>query len=290
MLQSSHPSVENGGPMATLVQPIEHHCEATGLHYLQVGAGDDAVVFIHGWSAFKEIWWSALVAIAPFAQGFAPDLPGHGGSMQHPARDMAGIAGVLADFCRARGLTAVTLVGHSMGGNIAVELALARPDLVRRLVLVNPALQGSEMPSFTRSYLRPHHGWLALRASIALANQLSQFSTVIPHQHGGGMVLPIVRRLGYMARHDPELLHRLLGAMFRNSLLPRLPLISQPTLVIAGQFDPLVPLQLTRTAARAIPGAMLRLMPRAAHNPMDEQPALFESILLEFLGKRPSTS
>jgi pimeloyl-ACP methyl ester carboxylesterase len=274
--------------MATIIQPTHLCCETTGLHYLEAGSGDTAIVFVHGWSAFKEIWWSALLALAPYAHGFAPDLPGHGGSVQHPAGGMAEIAGCLADFCAARGLPKVTLVGHSMGGNIAVELALARPDLVQRLMLVNPALQGSAMPGFTRSYLRPDHGWLALRASIALANQISQFSTAIPHQHGGGMVIPIVRRLGYMARHDPELLHRLLGAMFRNPLLPRLPLITQPTLMIAGQLDPLVPVQLTRQAARAIPGAKLQLMPRAAHNPMDEQPALFESILLGFLGYRPT--
>ncbi len=269
--------------MATIVQPTELCCETTNLHYLDAGSGDTAIVFIHGWSAFKEIWWSALLAIAPFMRGVAPDLPGHGGSIQHPAGDMAEIATCLAEFCGARGLRKVTLVGHSMGGNIAVELALARPDLVQRLVLVNPALQGNDMPSYTRSYLRPDHGWLALRASIALANRIGQFSTVIPHQHGGGMVIPIVRRFGYMGRHDPELLHRLLGAMFRNPLLPRLPLITQPTLVIAGQFDPLVPVQMTRRAAIAIPGAKLQIMSRAAHNPMDEQPALFESILLGFL-------
>jgi pimeloyl-ACP methyl ester carboxylesterase len=242
------------------------------------------VVFVHGWSAFKEIWWSALLALAPYARGFAPDMPGHGGSIRHTANDMASIADCLAKFCAARGLQEIALVGHSMGGNIAVELALAHPRLVQRLVLVNPAVQATEMPSFTRSYLRADHGWLALRASIALARGLVLFSASIPHAHGGGMVRPIVRRLGYMARHDPELLHRLLGAMFRNPLLARLPQVHQPTLVIAGELDPLVPAALTRRIAAAMPHAQLRLMPRAAHNPMDEQPQTFEALLLGFLG------
>jgi pimeloyl-ACP methyl ester carboxylesterase len=224
-----------------------------------------------------------MLALVPYARVLAPDLPGHGGSSGSAARDMAQIAATLTAFCAARGLERIALVGHSMGGNIAVELALAEPALVRRLVLVNPALQGPEMPAYTRSYLRPRHGWLALRASIALAGRIGPLADRVPHAHGGGLVRPTVRRLRYMARHDPELLHRLLGAMFRNPLLPRLPQLTQPTLVIAGQLDPLVPAQLTRRIAASIPGAQLQLMPRCAHNPMDEQPAAFAALLREFL-------
>jgi pimeloyl-ACP methyl ester carboxylesterase len=200
---------------------------------------------------------------------------------------MGQVAAQVARFIEARGLRGVALVGHSMGGNIAAELALARPDLVARLVLVNPATQGGDMPAYTRSYLRPEHGWLALRASIALAQRIGPLGERVPHAHGGGLLRPTVRRLRYMARHDPERLHRLLEALFRNSLLPRLPAIAQPTLVVAGALDPLVPAALSRRTAAAIPGARLALMPRCAHNPMDEQPAAFEAILLEFLGYRP---
>jgi 3-oxoadipate enol-lactonase len=270
--------------MSIPVHPTDLLCATTDLRYLAAGNGSRAVVFIHGWSAFKEIWWSAMTAVAPYARTYAPDLPGHGGSARHPARDMADLAAVMTDFCIARGLHNVTLVGHSMGGNIAVELALTHPALVQRLVLVNPAIQGPEMPRYTRSYLQRDHGWLAWRASMALARGVGTFSGLVPHQHGGGMVRPIVRRLGYMARHDPELLHRLLGALFQNALLPRLPGITQPTLVVAGQLDPLVPLNLSRRVANAIPGAQLIIMPRCAHNPMDEQPAAFEAALLRFLG------
>ncbi len=269
--------------MSTLTQPVDLLCATTQLRYLAAGSGSHAVVFIHGWSAFKEIWWSAMASLAPYARVFAPDLPGHGGSAQHPARDMAGLASVVAAFCAARGLKQISVVGHSMGGNIAVELALSEPQLVQRLVLVNPAVQGPEMPRFTRSYLQRDHGWLALRASFALARGVGFFGEFVPHEHGGGVLRPIVRRLGYMARHDPELLHRLLRAMFKNALMPRLPGITQPALVVAGQLDPLVPVGLTKRVAAAIPNAQLLIMPRCAHNPMDEQPAAFEAALLSFL-------
>ncbi|NJS38207.1 MAG: alpha/beta fold hydrolase, partial [Rhodobacteraceae bacterium] len=110
--------------MSITAQPTDLLCATTDLRYLAAGNGTQAVVFIHGWSAFKEIWWSAMAALAPYARSYAPDLPGHGGSARHPAHDMADLARVITDFCTARGLHEVTLVGHSMGGNIAVELAL----------------------------------------------------------------------------------------------------------------------------------------------------------------------
>jgi 3-oxoadipate enol-lactonase len=259
------------------------------MHYLTAGVGQRAVVFVHGWSAFKEIWWAAIQAVAPYAHAFAPDLPGHGASATwaaHPVSTMRDVAERIAAFCAAHELKEIALVGHSMGGNIAVELALAHPELVKQLVLVNPALQGPQMPAYTRAYLLRDHGWLALRASIILARGVGLFSDSIPHLHGGGLVRPTMRRLGYMGRHDPELLHRLLGALIQNDLVPRLPQLTQPALVLAGQFDPLVPASMTRRAARSIPGARFYLLPRSGHNPMDEQPALFESLLTEFLGFR----
>jgi pimeloyl-ACP methyl ester carboxylesterase len=274
----------------TSAQPKDLLCESTHLHFLRVGAGEDTVVFVHGWSAFKEIWWSAMLAVAPHARAFAPDLPGHGGSIRQTASDMGEIATRVAAFCAARGLARVTLVGHSMGGNIAAELALTRPDLVARLVLVNPAIQGRDMPGYTRSYLRSHQGWLALRTSLVLARQFSTIGAKIPHVHSGGLFAPVLRRFRYMAAHDPEQLHRLLGAMFRNPLLDRLPAIQQPTLVIAGRLDPLVPTRLSRRVAEAIPLAHLQVMPNAAHNPMDEQPVAFASLLLSFLGYGPTAS
>jgi pimeloyl-ACP methyl ester carboxylesterase len=199
---------------------------------------------------------------------------------------MAQIAEALASFCAARGLDRIRLVGHSMGGNIAAELTLRHPDLIERLVLVNPAIQANDMPIYTRSYLYSHQGWLALRASIALAQQVSRFGAHVPHEHGGGLIMPTLRRFRYMAQHDPEVVHRLLGALFENPLLERLPSITQPALVIAGQHDPLVPLELSRRAAQAIPKARLAVIPNSGHNPMDEQPATFRTLLLPFLALR----
>ena len=132
-------------------QPTEAFCATTNMSYLTIGDTGPAIVFIHGWSSFKEIWWSTLLALAPHAHCFAPDMPGHGDTPLQGSVQMRQVAQRIVQFCAARRLDSFVLVGHSMGGNVALELALERPDLLDRLVLVDPAAQPTDMPGYTRS-------------------------------------------------------------------------------------------------------------------------------------------
>ena len=272
-------------------QPTEAFCADARLSYLEAGSGARTVVLLHGWGAFKELWWSTLLALGPDIRAFAPDLPGHGGSPLDGDSRMSQIAARVARFCDARGLQPITLVGHSMGGNIALELVLARPDLVNCLVLVDPAVQAQEMPFYTRSHLGGMYGWTALRTGLMLARRLDVVGRRVPHVHRGGFVLPAIRRATYMARHDAEALHRLLAGLFANPIGQRLAEIKLPTLVITGEFDPLVPPALSQRIAEAIPGAQYAIVRGAGHNPMDERPREFERTLLAFLSaqeRRPA--
>ena len=264
-------------------QPVEAFCEKTRLSYIEAGASGPTIVLLHGWSAFKELWWSTLLALAPHAHAYAPDMPGHGDSPLLGGASMRQIAQRIERFCATRGDERIVLVGHSMGGNIALELTLARPDLVERLVLVDPAVQPAEMPMYTRSYLDHTFGWVVLRTSMAAARQLSLVGRFVPHEHQGGVVLPALRRVTYMARHDADALRTLLDSLFENPIGPRLAEVRVPTLVISGEFDPLVPPPLSRRVAAAIPGAQYTVIRRAAHNPMDERPREFNAVLLDFL-------
>ena len=71
--------------------------------------------------------------------------------------------------------------------------------------------------------------------------------------------------------------------LFANPIGARMTAVQAPTLVISGEFDPLVPPALSRRVAEAIPGARYAVVRRAGHNPMDERPRAFERVLLEFL-------
>ena len=271
-------------------QPVEAFCEKTRLSYIESGTTGPTVVLLHGWSAFKELWWSTLLALAPHAHAYAPDMPGHGDSPLLGSASMRQIAERIEQFCATRGNDRIVLIGHSMGGNIALELTLARPDLVERLVLVDAAVQPADMPMYTRSYLDQTFGWAVLRTSMAAARQIGMVGRFVPHAHQGGVVLPALRRVTYMARHDADALHTLLDSLFENPIGPRLTELRLPTLVISGEFDPLVPPPLSRRVAAAIPGAQYAVIRRAAHNPMDERPREFNAILLEFLNLQPKNN
>jgi pimeloyl-ACP methyl ester carboxylesterase len=270
------------------MHPIEAFCNASSLSYLQAGAGEPTCILLHGFGASKEIWWSAVTEAAALGRVFAPDLPGHGGSPLLQAARMSQIARRILDFCDARGLSRIVLVGHSMGGNVAVELVLARPALVERLMLVDPAAHSTEMPIYNgSSRVNTLQRWAALRASMALAQKVGVVGRYVPHRHRGGFVLPALRRASYLARHDIDALHRQLDNLFANPIGARLGELRLPTLVVSGEFDPLVPPAHSRRVADAIPGARYVLVRGAGHNPMDERPRAFERILLDFLAEAP---
>jgi pimeloyl-ACP methyl ester carboxylesterase len=259
-------------------------CETTGIPYLAAGSGSAAVLLLHGWASSKESWRATITALAPYARIIAPDLPGHSAAVLHGPAHMAQLAASVADLCVAHGIDRVAVVGHSMGGNVAVELALMRPAFVERLVLVNPALQGAEMPAYTRSYLHKRHGWAMLRAAMTLATRLDAVADRVPARYVDLRLIRPLRRYRQFARHDPEALRRLLAGLFSNPLTERLPQVRVPTVVIAGRFDPLVPVGLSRRIAAAIPNAQLLVMRRAGHDPIYERPAEFDQLLRGALG------
>jgi pimeloyl-ACP methyl ester carboxylesterase len=271
-------------PPKTPFQPAEAYCTATQLSYLEAGAGEAVFVLLHGFGASKEIWWSTVVELAALGRVFAPDLPGHGGSPLLQTVRMPQIARRILAFCDARGIERAALIGHSMGGNVAIELVLARPALIHRLVLVDPAAHSTEMPLYNSSArINTLQRWAALRTGMALAQKVGVVGRYVPHRHRGGFVLPALRRASFLAHHDVDALHQQLESLFANPIGARLPELRVPTLVISGEFDPLVPPAHSRRVADAIPGARYAVVRRAGHNPMDERPREFEQILLAFL-------
>lgn len=263
----------------------ESFCDASRLCYSVAGAGKRAVVLLHGWADTKEIWRSTLAALASRARVFALDLPGHGGSPRDGAERMQHVAARAATFCDAQGIDRIALVGHSMGGNVALELTLTHPHLVERLALAAPAALVSAMPPYTRFYLHNRYGWAALRASLFFYRGIDALSRHWRPIAGLERILPGLRRSAYAKRHDPEGLRRLLTGLFANSLEDRLDQVRVPTLVISGNLDVIAPAKLSRRVASAIPGAQFILIRGALHHPMDEQPEAFQRVLLEFLDR-----
>ncbi len=128
------------------------------LRVLDLGGGDAApVVFIHGFGGDLNSWMFTQPALAEGRRAIALDLPGHGGADKEVgAGDPEMFAAAVADAIAALGLDRVHLVGHSMGGAIALAVAARRPELVASLTLIataglGPEINGAFIDAFVRA-------------------------------------------------------------------------------------------------------------------------------------------
>ncbi|PMP82227.1 MAG: alpha/beta hydrolase [Chloroflexus aggregans] len=263
---------------------IERHFhDRLGISFLTAGTNGPAIVFLHGWGAFKELWWSALRDLGRDYRCFALDMPGHGESRIGRADRIEAIAALVAEFCHDHGLSQIILVGHSMGGSVAVEVTLRYPELVARLALIDAAVDAYRMPAYTRTYLLPNVGWAVFRLTQTIGRTFRPLGQRIPHEHGGGWIRPWLRRASYLATFDPEGLYRILRSLFATRADDRLRQIQVPTLVMTGQLDSPPPPTHARRLAACIPGAQYVMIPASLHNPMDERPRAFTRALRRFL-------
>ncbi|MFI5841981.1 alpha/beta fold hydrolase [Catenuloplanes sp. NPDC051500] len=172
---------------------------------------------------------------------YAPDLPGFGRSVG-PRRSLGPVehAAVIAEWMDAAGLRGARLIGGSFGCQVAVELALTRPDLVTLLVLIGPTVDPAA-PSMTRHVLR----------------LIWDFRREDPRQ------LPVVVG-GAFAAGTRRILGTLRTAV-HHPMKDRLPLLTQPVLILRGEHDPIAPERWTTHAARLSGGRAITI-PGAAHN------------------------
>lgn len=258
-----------------------HHDSRLG--FLRSGSNGRAILWLHGWGGFKELWWQTLRDLGSDHRNLAPDLPGHGRSPLRGSIDLAHIATRVKHFAESVVGGPFVLVGHSMGGGIAVELALQAPELVERLILVDPAIDAYRMPSYTRTYLQPGIGWPMFRFAHMIGRVVRPLADQIPHEHGGGNLRPWLRRAGVQGQFDPAEYHALLASLFSTRAGDRLTQLRMPTLLVSGSSDTLVPPQLTRDLQQRLPQATYVEIAGSGHNPMDERPHEFNRIVRRFL-------
>jgi pimeloyl-ACP methyl ester carboxylesterase len=260
-----------------------HTHPGLNMAYLRAGERGPVMLLLHGWGAFKELWWSTLRRLGRDHRCYALDFPGHGDTPLGSADTIGGLAEAVIAFCEDLALDQIVLVGHSMGGSVGCEIALRRPALVSRLILVDAAVDAHLMPSFARTYLVPKSGWAFFRLMLLGARIATPLGATVPHEHGGGWVRPWLRRGTYLATFEPEPLYRLYRSLFATRAGESLRAIKAPTLVLSGQLDTVVPPAHSRRVARTIPRARYVEIPGALHNPMDERPGSFEQVIREFL-------
>jgi pimeloyl-ACP methyl ester carboxylesterase len=225
-----------------------------------LGAGP-AVVLLHGLSGSRRWWRFTAPALARRYSVHIPELVGFGGSRGAARQpDMREMAAVLAEWMRVIDAPAPRLVGHSMGGQIALHIAVEQA-MPERLVLVN----ASGLP----------RAWTLSEAARFVAAALP------PRHWGAPAFVPTIA--ADAVRAGPRALLHTTRHLLRDDVRPLLARVACPTLLIWGALDPIVPVEHGAAMAREISDARLVVLSDAAHNPMADRPAEFNRVLLEFL-------
>jgi pimeloyl-ACP methyl ester carboxylesterase len=259
------------------------------MHFRDQGAGA-ALVLLHGYSASLHAWEPWVARLGDRWRLVTIDLPGHGLS-RAPAGYRASIEQYVAEveaFARAQGLARFTIVGSSMGGNVAWEYALAHPERVEALVLVDASgwpdpgagAQGSLVFTLLRvPGLRPI---LRDLDSTRLVRQGLEAAFVDPRLVDEAMV----RRYTELARapgHRDILLDMGDRRARQQATDERLAALRVPTLILQGEQDRLVPPADARRFAAAIAGSHLVRWPDEGHLPMEEHPDRSAEVIAQFL-------
>jgi pimeloyl-ACP methyl ester carboxylesterase len=263
------------------------------LSYLDSGNGP-AVLFIHGLLGSHRNWAHLVDALDTRHRVVAPDLIGHGASAK-PMGDysLGAHAATLRDLLDHLGIARVTLVGHSLGGGIAMQFCYLFPDRVERLVLVSSGGLGRSVSPLLRSATLPGADWvLALAASGWVRNRAEAVGGTLRRLGVRPSADLTEGWLGFSSLGEAET-RRAFLATARAVIDPggqtvtahdHLPMaIAVPTLVVWGTRDRMIPAWHATTAQQAIAGSRVELFEGAGHFPHLEQPERFARLLGDFM-------
>lgn len=227
-----------------------------------------ALLLLHG-AGGSHLDWPAELRRLPDTAVYTLDLPGHGRSAVPGYNCVTDYANSAADFITTLPLNRVVLVGHSMGGAIALDLGLRRLPQLAGLILIG---SGARLPV----------------APAILDQVLTDFNaaTAFIVQHEWAAHIPAqVRQLSLerLRQTPPAMLHGDFVACNTFDVRHRLAEIALPTLIIGGTADKMTPLKFSQFMAEHIPNAQLVALPEAGHMMTLEQPTAVAAVVQDFL-------
>ncbi len=261
--------------------------------YHTAGSGPP-VVLIHGMVNSSRHWRSVALSLADRYTVIAPDLIGHGDSAT-PRGDysLGAHASSIRDLLAVLGVDRATIVGHSLGGGVAMQFFYQFPQRTERLVLISSGGLGREVSPLLRSATLPGvSALLSLAAHPRLLSglQLAGDGLSRSGSRQGVYLRAITRALRPLEQPGARkaFLHTLRAVIDvhgqRVSATDRLYLLAgMPTLIVWGERDHTIPLAHGLDAHRAAPGSRFESLPRAAHFPHLEDPDGLAAVLGDFL-------
>jgi pimeloyl-ACP methyl ester carboxylesterase len=258
-------------------------------------AGSGPTLFlIHGITNSGQSWEPAMRLLARDFDVIAPDLPGHGDSDRARGdHSLGGHACVMRDLLHVLEIERATVVGHSLGGGVAMQFSYQFPDMVERLVLVGSGGLGREVSPLIRS------------AALPFAEQVLPLLTARPLVDGVGAIAGLLGRVGLKPGADLAEVSRGIASLgdterraafvrtVRSVMSPfgqrvtandRLYLAAgTPTLIVWGDRDPIIPVEHGLDAHVALDKSQLEIFEGAGHFPQLDDPLRFAELVAEFV-------
>lgn len=246
------------------------------------------LVLLHGFTGSNASWQSHHPALAPHCQLTAIEMLGHGASdapaelarysLEHTATDLTAVLDELA-------IEKAAVLGYSMGGRIALHFALAKPERVSALVLES-ASPGLATPQERAARIESDENLAQLLEQQGTEAFVERWEAAPLWESQRHLPIAVRERLRVqrLLNNPPGLANSLRGAGTgaQPSLWPSLPNLSVPTLLIAGELDTKF-CAINRQMQAQMPNARLKIVAEAGHAVHLEQPAEFDSAVLEFL-------
>ncbi len=244
------------------------------VQYYTAGEGEPLLV-IHGGGGDARSWWDVIALLAKKYTVYAPDLPGYGGSQPlDGSYFIPELSGFVDSFANHLGLEKFHLMGHSLGGGIALDYALKMPRKVIKLVLISSLCLGNEIAFWVRLFSIPalvrFIGALAkgvLKGILWVARQLNPATIIMP-------LSPAAMAVGGNITTFKKQTH---------VLEDRLAEVAMPTLLVWGGKDPIVPVHHAYKAASLIPDSRVKVFKHRGHNVHRDEKKVFASIITDFL-------
>ncbi|MFN7947371.1 MAG: alpha/beta hydrolase [Blastocatellia bacterium] len=251
------------------------------ISYVEAGSGPN-VILLHGLGGDASNWAMTVPALAKNYHVYVPDQIGFGQS-DKPLINyrVATLVEFLNGFCKKLGIEKASVVGNSLGGWTAAAFALAYPDKVEKLVLVDAAGYSPERwggPKLSRETL--------LRLNPATPGELKETMSVVFYNKA--LLTDAFIEQAFAAklkRNDGYTINQFIESVLRgeDNLDGKTKNIKAPTLVMWGKGDNLTPLAIGEAFAKDIPGAQTAFIEKCGHVPQLECAAAFNAALLKFL-------
>jgi pimeloyl-ACP methyl ester carboxylesterase len=254
----------------------------TTIRSLISGDGGDHVICLHGLGSNKASFFETVSALTPEHTVHAIDLPGFGASSK-PARagyDAAYFARAVLGYMDASGLDRAHLVGNSMGGRVALEVALGEPDRVRSAALLSPALAFRKRRALVPLVRLVRPELAAIPHPIRAAQIRAQFWSLFARPDRLDPAAADVAADEFCRTYRSRSARIAFLAALRNiyldaphgksGLWTRLAALRPPALFVWGQRDRLVPTAFARHVAEVLPSATQIVLPDCGHVPQVE--------------------